>query len=188
MWLTDILPQWLPGPETLSTWPEMLGSVCGFREGAVCAAGETEPKARGSLGGVVHMMWAGGHHKVAKGTQRQPRMQNALKRGSLTLPDMATSGPRRLYFPCPANQGLWWSRSSPGSSCSHTSHGSQRLQETDLGTVGALWELLFSQPSAMSAEALGSCWWDRKNNSACWRQCTENANCHRAWVHSLCPF
>ncbi|XP_041910292.1 E3 ubiquitin-protein ligase RLIM-like [Arvicola amphibius] len=58
MWMTDILPQWLPGPETLSTWPEMLGSVCCFMKGALCAAGETEPKARGSLYGLVHMMWA----------------------------------------------------------------------------------------------------------------------------------
>ena len=162
--MTDTVSQWLAGPETLSTWPEMLGSVCCFREGVVCSAGESASKSRGSLGGLVHMMWAGRLHKVSKGTQRQPRMQNPLQGGSLTLPDMMTSGPERLCFPCPANQGLWWACSSPGSGCSHTAHGSQRLQETGLGTVGALWELLFSQPSATSAEALGSCW--QKNNSA----------------------
>lgn len=107
MWMRDILSQWLAVPESLSSWPEMLGSECGFRKGAVCAAGEAEPKAGGSLGGPAHRTRTGGHPKVAKGTQREPGRQNPPKTGSLLLPDMAASGPGRLCSPCPANLGRW---------------------------------------------------------------------------------
>lgn len=59
MWMSNILPELLPGPATISMWPEILGSVCGFQRGAVCFAGEAEPKARGALDRIVHMIWAG---------------------------------------------------------------------------------------------------------------------------------
>lgn len=107
IWMTDILPQWLTVPETMSNWPEVLGSVCSFWKGAVCAVVHTEPKARGSQMRLVHMMWAERQQKVATGIQRQPRMQNPLQRNSLILPEIAASKPKRLCSPCLAKQGLW---------------------------------------------------------------------------------
>lgn len=110
MWMTDMLSQWLAVPASLSTWPEMLGSECGFRKGAVCcvcAAGEAERKAGGPLGGSAHRTWTGRHPKVAEGTQREPRRQTPPKTGSLILPDMADSGAGMLCTPCPASQGRW---------------------------------------------------------------------------------
>lgn len=44
MWRTDILPQWLSGPVTMSTWPVMLGSVCSFQKGTICAAEKLSQK------------------------------------------------------------------------------------------------------------------------------------------------
>ena len=113
--MTDTVSQCLAGPETLSTWPEMLGGVCGFRQ-ELCVlleglSQELEVPRAGLCTG-----------RGVAGTPRSPKEPGGgpgcrmpcSERGSLILPDMEASGPGRLCSLCPANHhGRWRSARVP---------------------------------------------------------------------------
>lgn len=108
VWMTDTVSQWLAGPETLSSRPEMLGGLCPFRQELCVLLERLSQKLEVPWAGLCTGRGGGGHPKVPKGTRRWPRMQNALQRGfSDPAREMAASGPERLYTQCPANQGRW---------------------------------------------------------------------------------
>lgn len=100
--MRDTVSQWLAGPETLSTWPEML---CVLLEGL---SQELEVPRAGLCTG-----------RGVAGTPRSPKEPGGgpgcrmpcSEQGSLILPDMEASGPGRLCSLCPANHGRW--RSAP---------------------------------------------------------------------------